>query len=122
MIIADTSVWIDHFRFADDGLKANLATGAVLMHPFIIGELALGNLRARAQILESLGLLPMSPVATDAEVRLLVERERLAGLGVGYIDVHLIASARLSGKATLWTRDRRLHAIAQRMGVADARA
>jgi len=122
VIIADTSVWVDHLRAGDDGLKDVLASAAVMMHPFIIAELALGSLRARKQILDDLASLPPSPVATDAEARLLIERERLYGLGIGYVDVHLIASARLSGSATLWTRDRRLRGVAQRMGLADHRA
>ena len=117
MILADTSVWIDHLRKGDPILANMLKGTRVLSHPFVIGELATGNLRQRDRILQALCGLPQAVVAQDAEVLDLIERETLFGGGLGYIDVHLLASARLSA-ARLFTRDRRLHATAMRLAVA----
>jgi predicted nucleic acid-binding protein len=90
----------------------------VLAHPFVVGELALGNIKRRAMILDALGNLPRASVASDDEVLGLIEGRSLFGLGIGYVDVHLLASALLSDDASLWTRDRRLNDVAQRLGVA----
>jgi len=112
VILADTSVWIDHLRAGDPGLASILDAGRVLMHPFILGELACGNLRNRGPLLDLLGKLPRAPVATEAEALGFIERYALMGRGIGYIDVHLLASAALAGTARLWTRDTRLAAAA----------
>lgn len=118
MILADTSVWVDHLRQGDAGLTDLLGHGQVLMHPFIIGEIALGILRQRRVVLEALGELPRVVVATDAEVLQFVESRSLAGRGVGYVDAHLLASLHLTPGTALWTRDKRLHGVAAEMGVA----
>ena len=93
-----------------------LEESAVLAHSFVIGELALGNLAKRKEILNLLGNLPMTKVATDSEVLALIERRDLAGAGIGWIDAHLLAAALLSN-ASLWTFDRRLTAAAVRLGI-----
>lgn len=115
MILVDTSVWVDHLRAGGRTLSALLDSSHVLMHPFVIGELALGHLRQRRTILEALHDLPTANVATDAEVLLFIERHGLTGLGIGYIDAHLLASARLMPGSSLWTRDKRLSAVAARL-------
>jgi predicted nucleic acid-binding protein len=117
MILVDTSVWIDHLRTANEALSALLETGSVLTHPFVTGEIALGYLRRREAILSALRDLPQAIVATDAEVLSFIEEQALAGLGMGYIDVHLLASVRLTAGAALWTRDKRLTGVAERLGV-----
>ena len=116
MILVDTSVWVEHLRHGLPSLATLLQEGEVLIHPWVIGELACGNLRNRQQVLELLLGLPMATVASDAEVMLLIEREQLMGRGIGYIDAHLLASARLS-HCRLWTQDRRLAAVAQEQGL-----
>jgi predicted nucleic acid-binding protein len=118
MILVDTSVWIDHLRGDEEGLASALDAGAVCMHPFVLGELACGNLRNRAEILDLLQRLPASPVATDAEVLEFIEVCTLFGRGIGYIDAHLLAATALSGAGRLWTRDRRLAAVAAELGLA----
>ena len=117
MILADTSVWVEHLRHGLPRLATLLQGGEVLIHPWVIGELACGNLRNRSQVLELLQGLPTATVASDAEVLLLIEREQLMGRGIGYVDVHLLAAARLS-HCRLWTQDRRLAAVAQEQGLA----
>lgn len=116
MILVDTSVWVDHLRKSDRGLAALLTASSVLMHPFVIGELACGNLRKRDQILALLKDLPRIAVATDDEVLFFIERQTLMARGLGYVDVHLLASAALHGTAKLWTRDKRLRAAADSLG------
>ena len=93
-------------------MVAALEGGRVMMHPFVLGELACGNLANRSEVLELLGGLPAAPSATDPEALEFIERRTLMGQGIGYIDVHLLASIALSGDARLWTRDRRLAAVA----------
>lgn len=117
MILVDSSVWIEHLRHDLPELRQVLHAGEALAHPLVIGELAMGNLRQRATIIERLRDLPQAKVATDEETLDFVSRERLYGLGIGYIDAHLIASTRLTPGARLWTRDRRLAAVAARLGV-----
>ena len=112
MILVDTSVWIDHLRSGEPALAAALEGGRVLMHPFVLGELACGNLKNRGEVLRLLGDLPAAPTATDSEALGLIERRALMGRGIGYIDVHLLASAALADVGWLWTRDRRLAAVA----------
>lgn len=118
MILVDTSVWIDHLRTGHSGLSALLKAGRVLAHPFVIGEIALGYLRQRKMILSALQKLPQAIVARDAEVLLLVEEHSLAGIGIGYVDAHLLASIRLTAGSALWTRDKRLAEVAKRMSLA----
>lgn len=116
MILVDTSVWIDHLRISSTALVRLLGEGRVLAHPFVVGELALGNLRHRAAVLEALRQMPRAISATDDEVFSFIETHRLHGLGIGYIDVHLLASARLTG-SRFWTRDQRLAAVAERLNL-----
>lgn len=118
MILVDTSVWIQHFRHTETRLAAALNREEVLTHPFVVGELACGNLRNRGEILELLQHLPSAPVATDEEVLEFIETRKLMGRGIGYIDVHLLASTALSGPACLWTRDKRLDEVAAMLGLA----
>lgn len=115
-MIVDTSVWIGHLRKGEPMLSANLEKGIVLIHPFIIGELACGNLKNRKGILSLLEGLPTPTLADHEDALGLVERERLHGRGIGWIDVHLLASARLSG-VPIWTLDRRLSEVATSLGV-----
>ena len=117
MILVDTSVWIDHLKTGDDNLARLLEAGRVLMHPFVLGELALGSLRNRQTILELLGQLPRAEMATDQEVLSLIEAETLHGTGIGLIDAHLLASAKLTAGSFLWTRDKRLERLAARLHV-----
>lgn len=117
MILADTSVWVDHFRTGNPRLAALLGDDRVACHPFVVGELACGNLRDRHDILGYFQHLPEVPVATHAEALRLVTAHGLEGSGVGWIDVHLLASALLA-TASLWTLDRQLRAAARRVGCA----
>lgn len=112
MVLVDTSVWIDHLRKGDATLTAALEAGQVLMHPFVLGELACGNLNNRAGLLALLRDLPPAPVATDAEVLGFIDRHQLMGRGIGYLDVHLLASVTLASPARMWTRDKRLATVA----------
>ncbi|MGH8564509.1 MAG: type II toxin-antitoxin system VapC family toxin [Gammaproteobacteria bacterium] len=120
MILVDTSVWVDHLREGVPGLAAALEQGSVLMHPFVLGELACGNLKNRREVLRLLGDLPGAPVATDPEVLDFIERRALMGRGMGYIDAHLLASVALVGTARLWTRDKRLAAVTAELKLAYA--
>lgn len=117
MILVDTSVWIDHFRENNPALRRVLERGTVVCHPFVIGELACGNLRRRSEVLALLEKLPSVSVAQPAEVLALLEQRELMGRGLGWVDVHLIASALISDVA-LWSLDRSLrsavHAVALR--------
>ena len=118
MILVDTSVWIDHLRSASAILSELLGDGEVLGHPFVLGELALGNLERRAEILRMLRRLPQADSASHREVLQFVDREALFGRGIGYVDAHLLAAARLSAGARLWTRDQRLQAVSAELGLA----
>ena len=118
MILVDTSVWVDHLRRDDKRLAGLLDTGGILSHTFVIGELALGDLRQRDLVLATLQDLPQASVATDREVLHFIGRHALFGLGIGYVDAHLLASVRLTAGATLWTRDKRLLGVAERLGLA----
>ena len=117
MILVDTSVWIDHLRAGEAQLEEGLEQGLVLCHPFIVGELACGHIVNRTEVLRHLQSLPGAPVARRPEALAAIESHGLWRRGIGYIDVHLLASASLAG-ATLWTRDRRLHDIAREMRIA----
>lgn len=116
MTVVDTSVWVDHLRHRNRALVDLLNRAEVLSHPFVIGELALGHMRLRAEILALLERLPRAAPASHEEVLALVDRHRLAGSGIGWIDAHLLSSARLSA-AKLWTLDRRLSKVASAIGV-----
>lgn len=118
MILADTSIWIDHLRAGDPTLVHLLERGFVLGHPWVVGELALGRLGQRQEILGLLSALPQATVATTGEVLTLVERHQLYGLGIGYVDAQLLAATHLTPDAALWTADRRLDAVASRLGCA----
>ena len=117
MILVDTSVWIDHLREGIPALAAALDQDTVFTHPLVVGELACGNLRNRAELFALLGRLPEAPLASDAEALELIERRMLMGRGIGYIDVHLLASAALTHGARIWTRDRRLASVALELGL-----
>jgi predicted nucleic acid-binding protein len=112
VILVDTSVWVRHLRAVDKTLVHILELGLVLAHPFVTGELALGNLRQRDLILRSLQDLPQAPIATSEEILRFISRYHLHGRGIGYVDAHLLASVSLSAGASLWTYDKRLQAAA----------
>jgi len=118
MILVDTSIWIDHLRASDERLARMLDDGKVLAHPFVTGELALGNLRQRDAVLSALQDLPQACVATENEVLRFIGAKSLFGIGIGYIDAHLLASVLLTPGSMLWTRDRRLLEASSRLGVA----
>lgn len=117
MILVDTSIWIDHLRQGDAMLTDLLQSGQVLAHDFVIGELALGNLQQRRDILSALKGLPQAVKAQDDEVLHFIEQQNLNGLGIGYVDAHLLAATRLMPGTRLWTRDKRLQGAAKRLGV-----
>ena len=117
MVLVDTSVWVAHLREGNIGLASLLDEGLVMCHSFIIGELACGNLRNRREILSLLHALPMATHAEHEEVMQFIENNGLMGKGLGYIDMHLLASSRLTGVA-LWTFDKKLKEAAKRLGVA----
>jgi predicted nucleic acid-binding protein len=116
MFLTDTSVWIEHLRHGEPRLADRLADGLVLMHPFIAGELACGNLKKRSAILADLDALPQANVASTGEVRRLIEERRLWRRGLGWIDAHLLASALLSN-CRVWTLDKRLEEAAADLGL-----
>ncbi len=111
MILVDTSIWIHHFRESNETLCHLLARGQVYTHPFILGELRCGNLPKRTQTLLDLSSLPQAKPSLDIEVNKLIESRQLMGKGIDYIDAHLLGSTLISG-LSLWTRDKRLHRIA----------
>lgn len=110
MILVDTSVWVEHLRSGTIGLEALLNDGQVVCHPFIIGEIACGNLKNRTEILSLLQDLPVASLADDDEVIPFIEDHELMGKGLGYIDIHLLMSALLT-RIPLWTIDKRLHDV-----------
>jgi len=116
VILVDTSVWIKHLRESDAELVEQLDIGFVACHPFIIGELACGNLGNRAEILTLLEALPSTPTVEPTEILHFIESNSLMGRGLGYVDGHLLSSAML-GNVALWTLDRRLHEAAAELGV-----
>jgi predicted nucleic acid-binding protein len=122
VILVDTSVWVDHLRVDNVDLATMLDAGTVLAHPFVIGELAMGSLRQRKAVLTALSDLPHADIATDAEVLTFIDHHALFGRGVGYVDAHLLAAVRLTAGAKLWTNDRRLHDVADELGLATARS
>jgi len=118
VILVDTSVWIDHLHSGDPELAALLQDCHVLAHPWVTGELALGHLSRRSEILGLLHNLPQAMASTDVEVLTLIDNHQLFGLGIGYVDAHLLAATMLTTGARLWTRDKRLAAAAAQRGLA----
>jgi predicted nucleic acid-binding protein len=117
LILADTSIWIDHLRSENKEMRKHLIQGNIVIHPFIIAELALGSLRARTKTLALLDLLPQVRVAQPNEVRLTIESRRLYSLGIGLTDAHLIASVFINLPTLLWTKDKRLRKAAEAFGI-----
>ncbi|HEX3822278.1 MAG TPA: PIN domain-containing protein [Candidatus Sulfotelmatobacter sp.] len=117
MILADTSVWIDHLRSGNHDLRRLLMQGQIVIHPFITAELALGSLKQRARTLSLLDNLPQLRVARLSEVRTMIEARRLYSLGIGLIDAHLIASVFIEPSTLLWTKDKQLRKVAERLGI-----
>ena len=117
-MLVDTSVWIDHLRRSNAHLQYLLEEGRIHTHPFVLGELACGSLRRRENVLRLMAALPAAPVATHDEVMVFIDRHELHGTGLGWVDVHLLASARLS-RQPLWSADRRLRDAAKRIGLTD---
>lgn len=118
MILVDTSVWIDHLRAGDEQLVRLLGECKVLAHPFVIGELAMGNLRSRSVVLSAFEDLPQAQVASEAEVLRFIEERSLHGMGIGYVDAHLLPAAILTPGALLWTREKRLTTASKKLGIA----
>jgi predicted nucleic acid-binding protein len=117
MVLVDTSVWIGHFREGDPGLSALLETGDAVCHPFIVGEIACGYLTARKEVLHRLSLLPSASLVRHAEVLGFIESHRVSGLGLGFIDMHLLAAARLDG-LKVWSRDKAMRKAAEKLKMA----
>jgi len=116
MILADTSVWIEHFRHNEPNLAKQLSEGLVLMHPFVCGELSCGNLKNRLAVLSDLQTLPAAKLASNVEVSRLIEDRRLWGRGLRWVDVHLLASALLTN-CRFWTFDPRLSKVSGELGL-----
>jgi predicted nucleic acid-binding protein len=118
MILVDTSVWVDHLRADDAALGELLNHSQVLMHPFVLVELACGNLRNRGEVLRLLKDLPQAIVASNEEALFFIERNALMGRGIGYVDAHLLAAVTLGGSTRLWTRDKRLRSVTEALNLA----
>lgn len=118
MILADSSVWIDHLGRGDAILTSLLHAERIVMHAYVMGEIALGSMRDRQRVLRELRKLPALPLVRPDELLLLIDQHALAGSGIGYVDAHLLASTLLTPGTRLWTRDKRLQSAAERMGVA----
>jgi len=116
MLLVDTSVWVRHLREGDQGLEKLLNNGEVMCHPYIVGELACGNLKNRNEVISLLQLLPSAALVNHEEVLQFIEENKLMGKGLGYIDVHLCASAVLTG-VQMWTYDRRLNETNEALGI-----
>jgi hypothetical protein len=118
MLLVDTSIWIDHFRKENPRLSAALVRRQVLIHAFVLGELALGRALRFSEIAEDLSDLPNATIATPAEILRLISRAELGSSGIGYVDAHLVASTLLTPGCRLWTRDKKLRAVAERLSIA----
>lgn len=117
MILVDTSIWIDHLRSGNAALVRLLDNSAVLAHPWVTGELALGDLRHRDEVISLLCGLPQAALADNDEVLRLIDQEGLYGAGIGYVDAQLLAATRLTPDTRLWTRDKRLSTVTARLGL-----
>ena len=118
MILVDTSVWIDHLSVGEDRLDALLNGGRVMAHPFVIGELACGNIHNRAEVLKLLKNLPQAPVASQEEMLFFIDNNKLMGRGIGFIDAHLMAATAMADSSRIWTRDKRLERAASDLNLA----
>jgi predicted nucleic acid-binding protein len=118
MILADTSIWVEHLRVPSLALAAWLEQGVILMHPFIMGELMLSGVYRRPDVMEELRTLPSAPNVRAEEAAALIAAAALDGCGIGFVDVVLLASVRLHGDARLWTLDRKLHNVAAGLSIA----
>lgn len=117
MILVDTSVWVNHLRRTVPELVLLLSKSLVTVHPFVVGELAMGSIARRDEVLREMGRQPAVRPALDREVMRFIETHRLFGLGIGYVDAHLLVAARLNPGTLLWTTDHRLHEIAERFSL-----
>ena len=117
MILADTSIWVDHLRSGNKEMRRHLEHGQIVIHPFIVAELALGSLKERTKTLALLDLLPQVRVARLSELRLMIEARRLYNMGIGLTGAHLIASVLIDSPTLLWTRDKRLRQVAEALGI-----
>jgi predicted nucleic acid-binding protein len=120
MIVVDTGVWVDHFRRIERGLATLIADGEVCLHPYVFGELLLGGVPTDGPVIASLHELARPPIASAVEAAAFIQWENLAGTGIGYVDTHLLLSAKLMSRGRLLTRDKSLHKQAERLGVAYA--
>lgn len=118
IVLADTSIWVDHFRRVESQLASLLEHGDVVIHPFVIGELLLGGVPKASDILDDLNTIPKATIASNDEVMEFIVKRKLSGLGIGYVDAHLLASAMLTVEASIWTRDKRLLAAATSLKLA----
>ena len=116
MVLVDTSIWIDHFRNSNEELKKLLIAGQVCIHPFVIGELSCGNILNRKEILTLLRALPRIDMVLDEEVFILIEDKKLYGKGLGFIDIHLLAST-IIHHVRIWTGDKHLHRLSEEFGI-----
>ncbi len=118
MILLDTSVWVDHFDTVDDEVTGLLSSRRIVIHPYVIGELAMGNLRNRDATIEVLNELVMLMPMRHSLIMKFVKNQSLFGTGLQYVDAHLLGSVLTTAGCKIWTRDKRLHAVAERLGVA----
>jgi predicted nucleic acid-binding protein len=117
LILADTSVWVDHLRFGDNDMRELLNRGQIVIHPFVVAELALGSIKDRAKTLALLDQLPQARIAQLNELRLTIEARRLYSVGIGFTDAHLIASVLIDSPTLLWARDKKLRKVAENLGI-----
>jgi predicted nucleic acid-binding protein len=120
VILADTSIWVDHLARGDEMMASLLDAEVVLMHPFIMGEIALGNLPRRAETLSDLNKLPKAVTVDSAQVISFIERNNIFGTGIGYVDAHLLVATALTSDLRLWTRDKRLRTVADKLAISAA--
>ncbi|THV12306.1 type II toxin-antitoxin system VapC family toxin [Rhizobium rhizophilum] len=116
MILVDTSIWIDHFRYGDAELRKIITDDRLLCHPYVVGKLALGSLRERDAVIAFLAAQREATIATHTEVMTVIDRHSIFSMGIGYTDAHLLTSTLLDRRASIWTRDKRLAAAAQKVG------
>jgi predicted nucleic acid-binding protein len=118
LVLADTSIWIDHFRRSNFQLARLLDRGDIVMHPFVVGELVLGKVAKIAEMIDFFHFLPATIVASTDEILEFIAKRKLSGSGIGYVDVHLLAAAALMPETLVWTRDKKLRAAAQALSLA----